>query len=327
MQGDGVTILRDGVKIIRYVFDARGVLLEGRAFDRYSTQDDCKASVLQSAASEIDGEHGLTLVLDQLLFLYRLTTRLSMSSRWKECGNGVPLKDFFPRLYALDTNKDCRVNDRWRVVNGVWGGNWESRIPPRGRALDDISALNSVIGNLTLSHDDAGDPNSWTWSMDGSGKFKVRTLANCIQNITLADCDLGEHHVWNSWIPRIVNICVWRASLNKLATRTNHLIHGINIASNLCPLCDNEEEDMEHILIKCLRVLSIWRKIWSWWHLTRPSFFPSFTVKDIALGSSTSHDCPRLKKVISGVFKCALWMIWKWRNKVVNSTPDGVKNA
>ncbi|GJY75974.1 hypothetical protein Tco_0481090 [Tanacetum coccineum] len=170
------------------------------------------------------------------------------------CGNGMRLKDLFPRLYALDTNKNCKVKDRWRVVNEVWGGNWEWRIPPRGRALDDISALNTVIGNLTLSND-AVDSDSWTWSMDGS------------------------------------------------------------------------EEDMEHILIKCPRVLSIWRKIWSWWHSTRPSSFPSFNVKDIAFGSITSHGCPRVRKVISGVFKCALWMIWKWRNKVVNSTSHGVENA
>ncbi|GKF96819.1 hypothetical protein Tco_0292640, partial [Tanacetum coccineum] len=113
------------------------------------------------------------------------------------CGNGMRLKDLFPRLYALDTNKNCKFKDRWRVVNEVWGGNWEWRIPPRGRALDDISALNTVIGNLTLSND-AVDSDSWTWSMDGSSKFKVRTLVHCIQNLTLADCDLGEHHVWNS---------------------------------------------------------------------------------------------------------------------------------
>nr|GEY25873.1 RNA-directed DNA polymerase, eukaryota, reverse transcriptase zinc-binding domain protein [Tanacetum cinerariifolium] len=172
-----------------------------------------------------------------------------------------------------------------KLVCCEWGLGWELGMKDTtcGRALDDISALNTVIGNLTLSNDVAYS-DSWTRSMDGSGKFTVRTLVNYIQNLTLADYDLGEHHVWNSWIPRKVNTCVWRASLNRLPTRTKLLNHGINIPFILCPL-------------------------------------------DIALGSITSHGCPCLRKVMSGVFKCALWMIWKWRNKVVNSTSDGVESA
>ncbi|GKF70615.1 hypothetical protein Tco_0203672, partial [Tanacetum coccineum] len=53
-------------------------------------------------------------------------------------------------------------------------GNWEWRISPHGRSLDGIFALNNVIGNLTLSND-VVDSDSWTCSMDGSGKFMVRT--------------------------------------------------------------------------------------------------------------------------------------------------------
>nr|GEX55031.1 hypothetical protein [Tanacetum cinerariifolium] len=96
------------------------------------------------------------------------------------------------------------------------GGNWEWRLPPRGRALDDIASLISIIGNLTLSSNEAA-LKSWSWSMDSSRKLKVKTLSRIIQNITLSDSIIDEHHVWNSWVPRKVNI----ASLNRLATRMN----------------------------------------------------------------------------------------------------------
>ncbi|GKA37194.1 hypothetical protein Tco_0723759 [Tanacetum coccineum] len=60
---------------------------------------------------------------------------------------------------------------------------------------------------------------------------------------------------------------------------------------------------------------------------TSPASLPSFSIKDIASGSVVSQGCPRLNKVIHGVFQSALWAIWNWRNRVVNSPPDGVEGA
>ncbi|GJR14186.1 hypothetical protein Tco_0796838 [Tanacetum coccineum] len=56
-----------------------------------------------------------------------------------------------------------------------------------------------MIGNLSLS---SASINRWSWSKDASGIYKVSTLSNIIQSISLAQCRLGVHHKWNSWIPR-----------------------------------------------------------------------------------------------------------------------------
>nr|GEX60654.1 RNA-directed DNA polymerase, eukaryota, reverse transcriptase zinc-binding domain protein [Tanacetum cinerariifolium] len=229
-------------------------------------------------------------------------------------------------LYALESIKDYKVNDRWHLIDGNWEGDWEWRLPPRGRVLDDIDSLISLIGNLVLSTN-VTEPETWNWSMDSSGKFKVKTLMKMVQNIMLSDSILGDHHIWNSWVPRKVNIFVWRTSLNRLATRSNILSRCINITSSCCPLCNHVDEDIEHILINCTRVLAIWRKVWSWWQLTPPTIFPSFTVKDIALGFLNSRGYPKLRKIIHGVFQCTLWAIWKCRNKVFHSSLDMVQSA
>ncbi|GJS55380.1 RNA-directed DNA polymerase, eukaryota, reverse transcriptase zinc-binding domain protein [Tanacetum coccineum] len=122
------------------------------------------------------------------------------------------------------------------------------------------------------------------------------------------------------------NVMYWVKTF-PLATRASLSSRGVNISSTLCPLCENEDESIDRILISCPRVLSIWRKIWSWWHLPPPTSFPLFSIKDIASGSVVSQGCPRLNKVIHGVFQSALWAIWNWRNRVVNSPPDGVEGA
>ncbi|GJW83659.1 RNA-directed DNA polymerase, eukaryota, reverse transcriptase zinc-binding domain protein [Tanacetum coccineum] len=71
---------------------------------------------------------------------------------------------------------------------------------------------------------------------------------------------MGDHHNWNSWIPRKVNICVWRASLNGLPTRVNLSQRGVNILTSCCPFCGIVAEEIEHHTIRCPRVVAIWKK-------------------------------------------------------------------
>ncbi|GJS19833.1 RNA-directed DNA polymerase, eukaryota, reverse transcriptase zinc-binding domain protein [Tanacetum coccineum] len=247
-------------------------------------------------------------------------------SFWKDpwCQNETRLMDLFPRLYALDSSQDCKIIDRWHLVDGSWCDKWDWRRPPRGRAIGDVMDLVSTIGNLSLSSDST---DRWSWSKDASGIYKVSTLSNTFQSISLADCNLGVHHKWNSWIPRKVNICVWRGSLNRLPTRINLSSRGISLATTLCPFCNNEDEDLDHCLINCFRVLPVWKKVWSWWHLPPPSTFPSFGIKDIAFGTFVSNGCMLSNKAIYGVFQCTFWAVWKWRNKLINAQQDRVDST
>ncbi|GJR72216.1 hypothetical protein Tco_0084581 [Tanacetum coccineum] len=97
------------------------------------------------------------------------------------------------------------------------------RLVPRGRATSDLDALLSIIGSFALeySRDD-----TWSWRGDAYRIFKV-------------------------------NICVWRASLNRLLSRVNLSSRGVPLSSSLFPFYDNEIEDIEHSLIKCSKVLPV----------------------------------------------------------------------
>ncbi|GJY51581.1 RNA-directed DNA polymerase, eukaryota, reverse transcriptase zinc-binding domain protein [Tanacetum coccineum] len=214
--------------------------------------------------------------------------------------------------------------DRWCFLNGVWEERWAWRFPPRCRVLDDLSSLIASIGNLTLCDDPI---DKWSWSRDASGIFKLKLLSNSIQNLLLTDSKLDFHHIWNSWISCKVNICVWRALLDKLATRSNLILRGVNVSSVLCPLCDMEVESVEHCLIKCLPVSLVWRKIWGWLHLDYLISFHSFSIFDFALGKIGNFRCPRLNKVLNGALQCVIWVVWKWRNKVVNALLDSITSV
>ncbi|GJU83876.1 RNA-directed DNA polymerase, eukaryota, reverse transcriptase zinc-binding domain protein, partial [Tanacetum coccineum] len=146
---------------------------------------------------------------------------------------------------------------RWAHTNGVWRGVWMWRIPPCGRSLDDVSSLCSLISDLSLSSEGF---DKWQWALDASGVLNVKTLSNLIQDKLLADGNLGNHHTWNSWVPNKVNVCVWRASLDRLPSRVNLVNKGVNLVSKLCPFCELEDETLKHCLIKCSHVQTLWRK-------------------------------------------------------------------
>ncbi|GKC54885.1 RNA-directed DNA polymerase, eukaryota, reverse transcriptase zinc-binding domain protein [Tanacetum coccineum] len=123
------------------------------------------------------------------------------------------------------------VKDRWGLVNGSWVDLWSWRYPPRGRALDDLASLVSLIGNLVLER-----------------LFSINSL--------------GLHHVWNYWIPHKVNICVWRASIDRLATRLNLVNRGVSIESAVCLFYEACGESVNHCLLICPKC-SIWA-VWNW---------------------------------------------------------------
>ncbi|GJZ29781.1 RNA-directed DNA polymerase, eukaryota, reverse transcriptase zinc-binding domain protein [Tanacetum coccineum] len=129
------------------------------------------------------------------------------------------------------------------------------RIPPHRRGIDDLSTLIARIGDLQLA---LNGNDKWVWSGDASGGFKTRNLAKGIEDQLLSDYVIGMYHLWNSWIPRKVNIYTWRTSLNRLPTRSNLDLRGISLPLTNYPFCEAVNEDLDHCINNSSRVLGIW---------------------------------------------------------------------
>ncbi|GKC06744.1 hypothetical protein Tco_0998354 [Tanacetum coccineum] len=103
------------------------------------------------------------------------------------CYLGLPvgqcLKDRFPRLYALETHKECRVNDSLVLYLGYMDG--------------------------------------WIWDLDPGGVFTVNKLSKLLDSTILGPNVMMVSDDWNSWVTKKVNICVWRALNNRLPTLSN----------------------------------------------------------------------------------------------------------
>ncbi|GKF05408.1 hypothetical protein Tco_0036076 [Tanacetum coccineum] len=101
---------------------------------------------------------------------------------WEDtwCGN-QPLKIKFPRIYLLDTYRNCSIASRVPLVD------WSMvlrRNPRGGSESGQFNALKDAIGCVSLS--DKND--SWIWSLDGCNSFSVASVCNMVDSQILDVC-------------------------------------------------------------------------------------------------------------------------------------------
>ncbi|GJX12723.1 putative RNA-directed DNA polymerase [Tanacetum coccineum] len=184
----------------------------------------------------------------------------------------VPYEKMVPRINLRDQS----------LVKGMWA--W--RRQPRGRALDELSMLSSLISGLVLNMS-RGD--FWSWSLD--------------ESVELMGPPKGEY----------MRLAV---DLNRLPTNSNLMQRGVQLPSSMCAFCCSDEETRDHCFFLYPIIKSIWTKIGIWWG-SPSSFNPS--PSDIFSGNNSFLKDKWVKKLFHVVCFTAIWHIWNWRNKICHT--------
>nr|KAJ0219356.1 hypothetical protein LSAT_V11C300123990 [Lactuca sativa] len=119
---------------------------------------------------------------------------------------------------------------------------------------------------------------------------------------------------WNGFVPRKVNILVWRIRLNRLPTKSNLDHRGIDIPSTLCPIYNLEVEQLDHLFTKCKVPAKTWDAIFKWLDIQLISFDcinGLINLIDAIRGSANK------RRVIDAVVNTTLWYLWRFRNDIV----------
>ncbi|GJU58913.1 RNA-directed DNA polymerase, eukaryota [Tanacetum coccineum] len=173
----------------------------------------------------------------------------------KKVGNGVytrfwedpwltdsPLMHTYPWLYSLECAKHATV-----VVKSNDNSLFDSfRRPPRGGIEEDqlLSLVDNVVPVILSNSNDR-----WVWSLDSSGEFSVKTARSYIDEFFLPT--VGAPTRWVKVVPIKINIFAWKVSLDKLPSRLNLSLRGIDISSIICPICSSAGESCSHVLFSC----------------------------------------------------------------------------
>ncbi|GKD42937.1 RNA-directed DNA polymerase, eukaryota, reverse transcriptase zinc-binding domain protein [Tanacetum coccineum] len=162
------------------------------------------------------------------------------------CSN-TPFSEKYARLFALEINQSFHVNQKLVGLDSCHSWVlWTWRRPIRsGREETEFNDLQHEISSIILS----SNQGSWRWSLHPSGEFSVSSFRAIIDSKLLGQ--LGSKLRWNNLVPGKINILAWRIQSYRLPTRANIDKRGIDLHSILCPFCEEQTEDENHLFALC----------------------------------------------------------------------------
>ena len=215
------------------------------------------------------------------------------------------LKTSYPRLFALEKTKNCKVKDRCSGDGSRM--KWEWRRPIRdGEERDQLTGLDNLLQNYTLSdkHD------SWNYTLDPSNKFSVSSMRYHIESTMLSS--VLDPVRWNKCLPLKINIHAWRLLLDRLPTRHNLDVRGIDLDSTRCPVCDDNIETAHHLFVECKVAADIWKMVSTWWDIgDSPK-----DLQSLITWSDSVNLTPLAKTCFDVVIQTTTWILWRYRNRI-----------
>ncbi|XP_071727014.1 uncharacterized protein [Rutidosis leptorrhynchoides] len=199
----------------------------------------------------------------------------------------------------------CLVCDRY--INGAWIWNWSrSGLGSRNETM--FSNMLAELSSFSIGpqHD------TWSWSLSSDGLFAVNSTRKHVDSIMLPSMSPVTN--WYKPIPRKVNVLLWRLGVERLPTRLNLLMRGLEINSITCPVCSQNLETRDHIFFVCEVASQIWVKIRRWVDCNMPVFN---SWSDWILWFEHWSGSEECKNKVIAIAAACFWFVWKHRNGIV----------
>ncbi|GJR33625.1 RNA-directed DNA polymerase, eukaryota, reverse transcriptase zinc-binding domain protein [Tanacetum coccineum] len=283
-------------RFISAIYGIRGALDNSSSYSRRSPWLDIVNEVRKLASKGID----------ILSLVKKKVGNGEATSFWNDVWLGdFPLKQTYPRLYFLELDKHVSVASKLRANSLISSFR---RSPRSGIEEEQLLLLISNTSSVILPN----ISDRWSWLLDPSGDFSVKSTREFIDDSMLPKTDVPTR--WVKSIPIKINIFAWRVSLDKLPTRLNLSLRGLDIPSIICPLCSIAVESTSHLLFSCQLARQLMIKVVHWWELEYQDFH---SYEDWLLWFKNLRVSKRLKDVFEGVCYISWWVIWKFRNQVL----------
>ncbi|XP_076893789.1 uncharacterized protein LOC143545881 [Bidens hawaiensis] len=112
-----------------------------------------------------------------------------------------------------------------------------------------------------------------------------------------------------------VVIHAWRVEMKRIPVMIELVKRGFMVSSGICPICEENLESAEHLVVSCQFAQSVWCII-SFWCKISPFF--AFSVKDL-LELHRFYQLPKWKaKALNAVCLTTTWCLWRARNALVH---------
>ncbi|XP_035840156.1 uncharacterized protein LOC110887936 [Helianthus annuus] len=220
-----------------------------------------------------------------------------------------PFQVLFPSLFQLEVDKGSLVADKFRPgsIGSPWVWRWK-----RGwlntDELTEFQQLNNLLQHITVT----SGPDSWLWSLDSTGQFKVSSLRRKLVELNYVKPDYVVD--WNNWVPKKVGLVAWRAEKERLPTRTALHRRGISIQNLECLMCREYDESCDHLFVSCGFAQVVWQVVCQW---CKTQQLIAFRLQDILDAYKRFGGSTEKKKAFHAVCLVSLWSIWNLRNELM----------
>ena len=235
---------------------------------------------------------------------------------WKDpwCDETMLCNDF-PSLFNLAVHKDARVVDVWD--SSTEDGGWT---PVFLRPFNDWE-LEEVERFLHCLHNKKIRPfqeDRLLLKESISDGFSVRHMYSKL--VYSPPLDFPCRSIWNPIVPPKLGFFAWEASWGKVLTLDHLKRRGIPLV-NMCFLCEEKEETIDHLLIHCSKAKMLWGLLLA---ITDTMWVFPRTVRQCLLAWQSASVSKKRKRVWMAAPLCIFWTLWLEMNRVIfeNEAPS-----
>ena len=162
------------------------------------------------------------------------------------------LSHAFPTLFNLAAHKDASVADVWDSSREDGGWSPVFLRPFNDWEMEEVERFLHFLHNKKIRHVQEDRLLLKESITDG---FSVRHMYRKL--MFSPPLDFPSRSNWNPIVPPKLGFFAWEASWGKVLTLDQLKRRGIPLL-NMCFLCEENEETIDHLLIHCSRVKMLW---------------------------------------------------------------------
>ncbi|KAL5127663.1 putative ribonuclease H protein [Glycine soja] len=181
--------------------------------------------------------------------------------KWRE-EDDLSLQEKYPTLFQVSTQQNQNINS----MGILSGSNWEWKIQWRRHFFDhEIDTLAAFMANIEGIQIQPLTRDFLSWGADPVGYYSTKSAYNLLKAEASSNSEDSNYKtIWKLQIPLRASAFSWRIFKNRLPTRDNLRRRHVELPSYNCPLCDQEEETVGHIMYSCRKTCVLWWEILRW---------------------------------------------------------------
>ena len=229
------------------------------------------------------------------------------TDRWLD---GRSIEMLAPNLFACVPRR--RVNKR-TVQEALTNDKWLEDIQGHYSVavLSEYLDIWALVQEVVLQSD---VEDTHKWRFEASGQFSTKSAYEAFFNgsVSFQPCKL----IWGTWAPRKCKFFLWLVAHNRYWTADRLARRGLPHPEHY-PLCEQEDESINHLLSACVFARQFWNEWFSGFGLQELT--PQADNVDFYAWWQQSSDRlhTSLQQGFNTVVVLGTWSIWKTRNDVV----------